>query len=830
MTQPHQMLPANFYRTSESSLWLRRRTVALSATLCVISINLHAQSVTFLDQATRAPVPDVTLTCKSTGKVLTTTADGRVDIAPLKGCDSIRIDHLSYIPVTMAWAALAATPEVDLGYRVNPLREVVTSGSRFTEPKRDVPEQIDVLGRREISFMAQPTAAELLQNTGTVFVQKSQLGGGSPTIRGFQANRILLVVDGVRMNNAITRSGHTQDLITVDQYALDRVEVVSGPNSVAYGSDALGGTIHLITRTPEFLGADSIRTTGDAFVRYATAANEKTAHAGIELRGKRLASFTSITASDFGDLRQGSTRNPFYEDLGRMPFEVVRENGHDVVKRNDDSNVQLGSGYKQLDVLEKLRYSTGGHVVHQLNLQLSTSTDVPRYDKITEYSFNAAGDIAPKYAEYYYGPQQRMLAAYTLEVKRDAGWFQLARFTPSFQHQEQSRHNRRFGSSNLGHNVEQVDVLGFNADMEKQIGKHELRFGADISGENVESSAYNENITTGARSYRTTRYPNGGSSMSSFAAYVNHSLEISPKFIITEGLRFTHVGLSTTFNDDEDFRFLNGTYGQNNSALTWRAGVVLMPGNDWRFSLMGSSGFRAPNVDDIGKVFDSAQGDVIVPNTELEPEYTTNFEASASKTLNNRSSVELNGFYTLYTNAITVGPYTVNGQDSIDFDGVLSRVAALQNTAKAYLYGTSVQFTGHFNDRFTLRSGFTYTYARIRTDSTDYPLDHIPPVFGETSLDYQAKQLRLEASAVYNGWKRLKDYNTTAGSEDNLEAATEYGSPAWYTLNLRGAYAFNRHLSLQLALENILDVNYRTFGSGISAPGRNFMVSVQARF
>ncbi len=820
----------NFCRTSEFSHWFWRRTFALSATLCVIAFNLHAQTITFLDQATRTPIADVSISCLATGNTVLTKADGRTDIEPLKGCDSISIDHLSYTPVTMAWADLAATAEVDLSYRMNLLRAVVTSGSRFAEPKRDVPEQIDILPRREISFMGQPTAAELLQNTGTVFMQKSQLGGGSPTIRGFQANRILLVVDGVRMNNAITRSGHTQDLITVDQYALDRIEVVSGPNSVAYGSDALGGTIHLITRSPKFMGADSIRTTGDAFVRYATAAHEKTAHAGIELRGKKLASFTSITASDFGDLRQGSTRNPFYEDLGRMPFEVVRENGTDVVKRNEDSNVQLGTGYKQLDLLEKLRFRSGEHFVHQLNLQLSTSSDVPRYDRLTDYSLDSDGNIVPKYAEWYYGPQQRIFAAYTLEVKKEVGLFQTARFTPSWQHQEQSRHNRRFGSSKLGHNTEEVDVFGFNADLEKHIGKHELRYGVDFGNENVASSANTENIETGTLSYRTTRYPNGGSKMNTIAAYVNHSMEISPKLIISEGLRFTNVRLNTTFNDDEDFRFLNGTYEQNNSALTWRAGVVLMPGSDWRFSLLASSGFRAPNVDDIGKVFDSAQGDVIVPNPGLEPEYTTNFEGSISKTINDRVTLEANGFYTLYTNAITVGPYTVNGEDSIDYDGVMSRVAALQNTSEAYLYGASGQFTGHFNAHFTLRSGFTYTYARIRTDSTGYPLDHIPPVFGRTSLEYQAKKLRLEASVVYNGWKRLRDFNTKAGSEDNLKATTPLGAPAWYTLNVRGAYAFNAHLSLQLALENILDMNYRTFGSGVSAPGRNFVVGLRAGF
>ncbi len=526
-----------------------RKGLALWLT-CALSLPLQAQTVTFLDQVTRTPVPDVTLTCAQSGAVVVSQADGRADIAPLQGCDSIRFDHISYTPLILDWTTLSNVTEVDLTYRVNMLREVVTSGSRFTEAKKDVPEHIDVLDRREIAFMGQPTAAELLQNTGAVFVQKSQLGGGSPTIRGFQANRILLVVDGVRMNNAITRSGHTQDLITVDQNALDRIEVVSGPNSVAYGSDALGGTIHLITRSPKFRGADSIRATGDAFVRYATAAHERTAHAGIELRGKKLASFTSITATDFGDLRQGSTRNPFFEDLGRMPYEVVRENGADVVKRNDDSNVQLGTGYQQLDLLEKLRFRSGDHVVHQLNLQLSTSSDVPRYDRLTGYSLDTAGSIVPDYAAWYYGPQQRLLAAYTLEIQQEAKLFKTARFTPSYQHQEQTRHNRRFGSSTLGNNTDQDDVFGFSADLEKHLGKHEFRYGADLEHDKVKSSANNENIETGETSYRTTRYPNGGSSMTTIAAYVNHSMEISPKFIISEGLRFTNVGLSATFADE----------------------------------------------------------------------------------------------------------------------------------------------------------------------------------------------------------------------------------------------------------------------------------------
>ncbi|MBS1938686.1 MAG: hypothetical protein JSS84_12845 [Bacteroidetes bacterium] len=129
---------------------MNHKIPALAAAICLVSLNLHAQTITFQDQATRTPIADVSITCLATGATVVSNADGRADIAPLKNCDSIRIDHLSYIPVTMAWTALAATPEVDLGYRMYLLREVVTSGSRFTEPKRDVPEQIDVLGRREL--------------------------------------------------------------------------------------------------------------------------------------------------------------------------------------------------------------------------------------------------------------------------------------------------------------------------------------------------------------------------------------------------------------------------------------------------------------------------------------------------------------------------------------------------------------------------------------------------------------------------------------------------------------------------------------------------------
>ena len=806
------------------------RILALMAGTCAIITGLRAQAIILRDQVTNEPIADALLTCTTGNVSVRSDAQGHADVSSLKDCGSVRIEHISFQERTMSGAELAAGGDVLLPYRVDRLREGVPSASRFEEMRRDVPERIDVIRARDIRLMDQPTTAELLQNTGAVFVQKSQLGGGSPIIRGFEASRILLVVDGVRMNNAIYRAGHLQDIITVDQNMLERVEVVSGPNSVAYGSDALGGTIHLITRTPKFKAAGGKGVLADAFVRYSTAMQEKTAHAGFELRGARVSSYTSITSSDFGDLRQGATRSSDWGDVGATQYRIDRINDRDTVLASEDRNVQNGTAYKQLDLMEKLRIRTGENMVHQVNLQYSTSSDVPRYDRTSLFSRDANGDIVPGNSEWYYGPQNRLLAAYTLELTRTSGLFDKARFTPSYQAIDQTRNSRGWRSGTLGVNEEKVGVFAFNADLEKRSGRNEYRYGVEYTNNDVRSEAYRENISTGDITYRTTRYPGGGSTMASIAAYVSRTQELSDKVVISQGLRFTNVDLSSTFNDQEAFQYLNGTYRQNSSALTWRAGLMYMPGHDWRFSLLGSSGFRAPNVDDMGKVFEVRPGVVVVPTTDLRPETTTNVEVAISKTIEKTTTFELNAFHTIYNNALAIDAFQVDGRDSIDVDGTMSQVTALTNKRQAYLYGVSGQMTDRISDRLTLRGSITWTYGRIRTDSTDIPLDHVPPVYGRAALEYQAKRFRMEAYVIYNGWKRLRDFNQLPGSEDNLVYTTPEGVPAWYTMNVRGSYAFNRNLSLQVGLENIADDFYRVYASGTSAPGRNLQVSLRANF
>jgi hemoglobin/transferrin/lactoferrin receptor protein len=196
-----------------------------------------------------------------------------------------------------------------------------------------------------------------------------------------------------------------------------------------------------------------------------------------------------------------------------------------------------------------------------------------------------------------------------------------------------------------------------------------------------------------------------------------------------------------------------------------------------------------------------------------------------SKTIDHKVTVSATGFYTLYKNALTTGPATLNGESVVLFAGDSANVVTTINAADGFLYGANGMITAQVNDKFSFSSTLNYTYARITIDGEETPLDHIPPVYGKTSMNLQFKKFRGEFFVMYNGWKRIEEYRL--GAEDNEANATEYGMPAWYTLNLRTSTQLNKYASLQVGLDNILDVNYRQFASNISAPGRNLVVTLR---
>ena len=789
------------------------------------TFTVHAQEITVKDIVTQQPIPDAQIIyLKKSDFNFATNKQGKITLNLKEAMDTIMVNAKGYETTLITLAELSKQQyHVFLREHKLALNEVVISATRFEEKKTDVPRQIMVLNAKELAFMNQQTTADVLQNTGNVFVQKSQLGGGSPVLRGFEANKVLIVVDGIRMNNAIFRGGHLQNIITLDNTMLDHAEVLFGAGSVVYGSDALGGVMSFYTKKPILASPEKAFVQGNVFTRYSSANNENTVHADVNIGFKKLAFLTGITYSNFDDLTQGANRNPFYGDWGKRLVYSERIDGKDSMVNNSKPNVQKKSGYSQIDFLQKIFFKQNQFMNHLVNIQFSTTSNINRYDRLTEMSNGVLRN-----AEWYYGPQKRLLTSYTLNVKKNHLLFNECNVILSYQDIEESRHDRRFRNNTLNHRNEHVGVFAINADFEKKFQRHEIRYGADVQYNKVTSTANAENIITGASTPLNTRYPDGGSTMQTIALYAVHSWEISKKLILNEGIRYSHVQLTADFKDTTFFPFPFKSITQTPSALIGNIGLSMMPTKDWRLSLLFSSGFRAPNVDDLTKVFDSRPGSVIIPNPNVKLEYTYNAEVSIAKTIANTVKLEATGYYTIYRDALTTVNAQFNGNDSILYSGVNSAVRTTINAAEAYIYGYSAGLLADVNPAFSIQSTINYTYGRIKTDTTDYPLDHIPPVFGKTGFTLKLKKFRGEFFALYNGWKRLKDYNLVG--EDNQIYATAQGTPAWYTLNVRATYHLNKYLQLQLAIENITNNFYRTFASGISAPGINISVTVRGRF
>jgi hemoglobin/transferrin/lactoferrin receptor protein len=795
-------------------------SVFACASIILFTNSFSAQvQIELYDAYTFQPIEGVSV--NANGLIKQSDAKGKVNFE--HSIAAIQLNHPDYTTARLEKLSDGVTVRISLVPNTQTMEGTVVSANKFSEKRKDVSQKVQVVRAGDLQFQQQTSMADVMTATGNVFVQKSQLGGGSPIIRGFETNKVLMVVDGVRMNNAIYRGGHLQNILTLDQSMMDRVEVVFGPGSVIYGSDAIGGVMSFTTKSPQLSTSNELLVKGSAYTRLYTASQGYAANAQVNVGTKRFGSLTSFTYSTYGDLRQGANRNAAFGNLGVRSWYVDRINGVDSMLVNLDSNLQIGSAYSQYDVLQKFTFVQKEGVQHKLNFQLSNSGAIDRYDRLTQLSGSK-----PKYAEWYYGPQFRLMASYTLELSQKTRLYDQARIVVAYQSIEESRMDRKFKKDTRNHRIENLSIVTLNADFVKKSGNHEIRYGLDAYYNDVKSTAFSEDIVTGEHTALDTRYPDGGSMMQGAALYFSHTMELNEKLILTDGLRLSQVSLASSFIDQTFFPFPFSSIKQNHVALNGNLGLIYMPTTKLRVTATGSTGFRAPNVDDLTKVFESVPGNVVVPNPALKSEYAYSGELSLNYNITSKLALGLNAYTTFLTNALTVQAGTFNGADSILYDGQMSLVTTTTNAAKARVYGVEASLNGQLSNHFYVLGTFNYTKGQILTDTVPYPLDHIAPLFGKASIMYTNKKVRSEFYVNYSGAKKLEDYNMVG--EDNFAYATANGMPSWYTLNLRLNYTFNQHVSVQAACENLLDQNYRQFASNISAPGRNFIVTLRGNF
>jgi len=792
----------------------------------LILFSAKAQIIKVIDKSTGLPLEGVTISTMDKMYIVSSDLRGEADITNLIAhSGDLSITFFGYQTIETSIQALdKINPVIELMSKPFDLDQVVVSASKWSQSSLYLPQKVLSLKAKDITFQNPQTAADLLGFSGNVFIQKSQQGGGSPMIRGFATNRLLYAIDGVRMNTAIFRAGNIQNVISLDAFAMESAEILFGPGSVIYGSDAIGGVMAFQTLTPKFSGFDKkMSVNGNATFRHSTANAEKTGHFDLNIGSKKFASVTSVSYNDFGDLRMGSDGPEEY----LKKLDVIREGGKDVIVVNKDSLVQVPSGYSQFNLMQKFRYTMSKNWDVQYAFHYSETSEYSRYDRHIRYR-----NGLPRYGEWKYGPQKWLMNQLTLTHNRSGGPYDQMSIRLAQQGFEESRIDRDINRPTRHIKTEKVAAYSLNMDFSKTITDHgKINYGIEGVINDVQSIGLDEDIVLNTTVPGATRYPQA--TWSSYAAYLNYDHKFSDKVNVQIGGRYNHFVLNAVY--DTTFYPIPFTdVKSNNGALTGSIGVVYRPQLSMALMANVSTGFRAPNVDDSGKVFDAVAGFVTVPNPDLRAEYAYNAEIGLVKVFGDVIRVDLNLYYTRLNDALVKRPFQLNGLDSILYNGTLSKVEAIQNAALASVKGCSAGIEIKPGHGFTLISKYNIQSGEEELDNGNVsPSRHAVPNFGTTSLLWTKKKLSLALSSVYSDGKTFNELPAEEQNKPEIYAKGSDGkpySPSWTIFNFKSSYILNKNLTLQAGVENISDIRYRPYSSGIVAPGRNFIFSSSVKF
>jgi hemoglobin/transferrin/lactoferrin receptor protein len=416
-----------------------------------------------------------------------------------------------------------------------------------------------------------------------------------------------------------------------------------------------------------------------------------------------------------------------------------------------------------------------------------------------------------------------------MTIKNENKFFDELKITAAQQNYEESRHDRNFGKTAINEQFDEVGIISVNLDFDKKLANDNqlIYYGFEYVNNDIESVAHTRDIITGNLTQAASRYPDGKNRYSSTATYAGYKNNLSDKITINAGARYNYVALNSSIIDNSFFNvpFTNISIG--NGALTGSAGIVFRPDEKMQINLNTSTGFRAPNLDDVGKIFDPVAGVVVVPNAGLKSEYAYNIDLGISNDFARILHLDLTGFYTILNNAMVRHDFLFNGEDSIYYKGTLSKVQAITNANYARVYGAHFNLQVNATQHLSLRSSLTITKGY---EEGRIPLRHAAPVFGSTHLVFSSTKLTADFYSSYNGARKYKEMPPSESEKPYMYAVDSNGnpwSPGWFTLNCKATYNLTKWMVVNAGAENILDLRYRPYSSGIVAPGINFIFSIR---
>lgn len=668
------------------------------------------------------------------------------------------------------WAGAAfAEPE---------LETLQVTATRRAESAFEVPVATTVLDRETLQQKPLGTVMEALRGTPGAWVQQTTPGQGVVILRGLKGSEILHVVDGFRLNNAFFRNAPNQYMALVDAESLERIEVARGPLSSLYGSDAMGGVVHLRSWTPRFDEGAGVATKAALRARWSSADRAGLLRAEGAVGNAALALSGGLTWQDAGERRIGGGE--------RLPFSAWDARAADI----------------------KLRASPWASEEFTLSAHYAEQPQTPRHDELVP----GYGQQQANAAEFLFEPQRREFLQ--LQWRSDRAWtgWDWLELQAGRQLIMDGRRTRDTGSFNLERERNRDLTRGVSAQAFKQLGEaHALSWGAEIYADTIDASRSRRDIRGGAAAARPPRFPDGAT-MRQMGIFLSDDWQASPRLDLLAALRWSESRTELPAGPDaEGLRV-------EDEGLSGSLGVSYALSPNWRWVMNAGQGFRAPNVFDLGTFGDRPGNRFNIPNPDLGSETVRSLDGGF-KYADSRTAAEVIVYRSGYRDKITsvlTGDVTASGR----------LITQSRNATRLEIHGVEAGIRHALGERVRVRAALTWTRGDETFDAEQYPADRIPPLSCSLGVDWDISP-RLSAGAWLDAARGQDRYSPRDLADPRIDPG---GTPAWNTWNLRLDWQATEELRTSLQVLNIGDDRYREFGSGIDAPGVGAQLGVELTF
>lgn len=672
--------------------------------------------------------------------------------------------------------------------------EIVVTATRDQQLIKETPYSANLITGNEFQLKTPArTVPEILKNEPSTMIQKTGNGQGSPYIRGFTGYHNLLLIDGIRLNNSTFRSGPNQYWNTIDSLNLSRIELVRGPFSTLYGSDAIGGTVNAITRGVQNLRQDS-NWDSRLYYRYSSAENSNIARA--ESIGKltdNLALTLGYSYKDFGDVEGG---------------------------RNVGS--QEKTGYLERNWDAKLEYfitDTSFLVLAHQNVNIDNAWRTHK----TIYGIDWKG-LSVEKELYRILDQDRNLTYLQYHQYSDGNFIE--EIHAGISHHAQSEERDRLRTANR-HDIQGTDTttLGSFISMKSTTKIGTLIYGAEFYHDIVDS--FNDKINQdGAIKSSAIQGPVGNdATYDTLGIYLQDKISMAKRLSLILGTRYEFAQADANSVIDPLTGKKTSVDG-NWDNIVGNARILYAINDDESYNIFAgiSQGFRAPNLSDLTRLDSARTDETETPAPNLNPEKFLSYEIGL-KANTQTASVQLSYFYTLIDGMIVRTPTgrIIDGEHEV----------TKKNAGDGYIQG--IELDGHYRfwHDFTMFGIFSWIDGKVETYPTSEAkltkeyIDRLMPPTGKFGLRWNStKKYWIEGSCTI----AAKADKLSSRDQSDTSRIPPGGTPGYTVFDIHTGWNFSDYLTASLSIENINNKDYRIHGSGINEPGRNIIIALKTTF